>query len=252
MSKRATFRFYEELNDFLPSEKKKQPFPYNFEGKPSVKDTVEAIGVPHSEIDLILANGLSVTFSYYLRDGDMISVYPIFESMDISDVTHLRETPLRNPKFILDVHLGKLAKYLRMLGFDTLYENDYEDAEIVSISLKQHCAIITRDKSLLKRKSVTHGYWIRSQSPKQQLVEVIQRFDLRSQIKPFSRCTVCNGIVKSIPKDEVIDKLKPKTKLYFEVFFQCESCGRIYWKGSHFDKMNIFINRLIKQISETV
>ena len=219
-------------------------------GSPSVKDAVEAIGVPHSEVDLILVNSISVTFNCRIRDGDIISVYPMFESLDIAGITHLRETPLRTPKFILDVNLGKLAKYMRMLGFDTLYANDYEDSGIAAISLSERRLIITRDKSLLKRKSVTHGYWVRSQYPKQQAAEVIHRFDLRSRIKPFSRCTVCNGMVGSVPKDDIVEKLDPKTKKYFEEFFQCGSCGKIYWKGSHFDKMNIFINSLITLTSE--
>ena len=145
MPKSAKFRFYEELNDFLPLDKRKKIFSYNFEGNPSVKDAVEAIGVPHTEIDLILANSKSVAFSYHLQDGDMISVYPVFESMDISNVTHLREKPLRKPKFILDVHLGKLAKYLRMLGFDALYETDYKDSRIVNIAKTQNGTILTRD-----------------------------------------------------------------------------------------------------------
>ncbi|MFC1552094.1 Mut7-C RNAse domain-containing protein [Candidatus Latescibacterota bacterium] len=250
MTKHATFRFYEELNDFLPRGKRKKQFRYDFTGSPSVKDVVEAIGVPHSEIDLILVNGRSVTFDCNIREGDIISVYPVFESLDITEITHLRETPLRTPKFILDVNLGKLAKYMRMLGFDTLYDNDYEDSDIVAVSLSERRAIITRDTSLLKRKSVTHGYWVRSQHPKQQAAEVIRRFDLRSCIKPFSRCTMCNGTVGSVPKDAVIDKLEPKTKKYFEEFYRCGSCGKIYWKGSHFDNMSVFIHSLITLTSE--
>ena len=165
MLKTTEFRFYEELNDFLPAAKKKSLFTYNFECSPSVKDAVEAIGVPHTEIDLILVNGISVTFSYRLQDGDVISVYPVFESMDISNVTHLREKPLRESRFILDVHLGTLVRYLRMIGFDILYENNYEDSEIVKIAKDEKRIILTRDVELLKIKTVTHGYWIRSKKP---------------------------------------------------------------------------------------
>jgi uncharacterized protein with PIN domain len=169
--------------------------------------------------------------------------------MDITNVTHLRETPLRNPKFILDVHLGKLAKYLRMLGFDTLYETDYTDFHIVDIATAQNRTILTRDVSILKIKSVTHGYWIRSQNPFKQLVEVIRRFDLTMTIKPFSRCTSCNGSMEKVTKESVMDRLEPKTKQYYEEFYQCESCKKVYWKGSHYENMKKFIETLRSSIS---
>ncbi len=247
MSKSAHFRFYEELNDFLPPSKKKTIFPYEFEGNPSVKDAVEAIGVPHAEIDLILVNSKSVTFSYHLRDGDIISVYPVFESLDISPVTHLREKPLREPKFILDVHLGKLAKYLRMLGIDSLYENTYDDFEIVEIARAQKRTILTRDVTLLKMKAVTHGYWIRSCYPKEQAAEVVCRFDLHSNIRPFYRCLECNGIIGKTTRESVMDTLLPKTKRHYDEFFQCTSCKKVYWKGSHYHRMKQFIEQFKEQ-----
>lgn len=246
MSKRAQFRFYEELNDFLPEARKKSWFSYDFDGNPSVKDAVEAIGIPHTEIDLILVNSKSVTFSHHIHDGDMISVYPVFESLDISNVTHLREKPLREPKFILDVHLGKLAKYLRMLGFDTIYENNYDDSEIIDMAKDQKRTILTRDVSLLKIKTVTHGYWIRTHYPLEQLTEVILRFDLHSNIKPFYRCISCNGLVKKVPKESIIHTLQSKTKLYYDEFYRCTSCEKVYWKGSHYDKMKTFVDNLRK------
>ena len=250
MQKSAQIRFYEELNDFLPVVRKKTQFSYFFECNPSIKDVIEAIGVPHAEVDFILVNSESVTFSYHIRDGDNVSVYPVFESMDISNVTHLREKPLREPKFILDVHLGKLAKYLRIFGFDTLYENSYDDYEIIAISSAQKRAILTRDVSLLKNKSLTHGYWIRSQNTKDRLIEVIRRFDLVSNIKPFCRCTVCNGIIKKVSKESIMDRLEPKTKRYYDEFHKCTSCKKIYWKGSHYNEMEVFIEKALKQISQ--
>ncbi len=176
--KTASFRFYEELNDFLPKEKRKSRFEHKFIDQTSVKDMIESLGVPHVEVDLILVNGSSVNFSYIVKDQDDISVYPVFESFDISDVQHLRAIPLRNPKFILDVHLGTLARYLRILGFDAKYENNYSDDEIVNISLKEKKTILTRDKGILKRNNVTHGYWIRTTTPELQLKEVVDRFHL--------------------------------------------------------------------------
>ena len=247
MPKRAEFRFYEELNDFLPEDKKKSLFSYEFMGKPTIKDAVESLGVPHTEIDLILVNRKSVTFTYHLQDMDTVSVYPVFESMDISQITHLRVRPLRVPKFIADVHLGKLAKYLRMLGLDTVFENNYAGSDIVTLSKKERRAILTRNASLLKNKSVTHGYWIRTQEPEEQITEVILRFDLHANIKPLCRCIVCNGLIQKTTKESVINKLPPKTRLYFDEFYQCASCAKIYWKGSHYDKMMRFIEQLVSR-----
>jgi len=247
MSKRAKFRFYEELNDFLPIDKKKSLFTYNFEGNPSVKDVIESIGVPHTEIDLILVNSQSVTFSYHLQDGDVISVYPVFESMNISNVTHLREKALREPKYILDVHLGKLAKYLRMIGLDTLYDNNYNDSEIVKIAEAEKRTVLTRDARILKIKAVTRGYWIRSQCPVEQVNEVILRFNLFSHIKPFHRCIECNGITRKTTKESIINKLQSRTKLYYDDFYQCTSCEKVYWKGSRCYKIKSFIDNLRKK-----
>jgi uncharacterized protein with PIN domain len=245
----AWFRFYEELNEFLPSGKRKKTFPYSFIGTPSVKDAVEAIGVPHVEVDLILVNGLSVSFSYKLKNADSVSVYPVFESVDITPVTHLREKPLRDLKFILDVHLGKLAKYLRLCGFDTYYRSGYNDQEIISISLSDKRVILTRDIGLLKNKQVTHGYWIRSQHPDEQLKEVFKRLDLKNQIRLFTRCAECNGILFDVPKEEILYRLLPKTRKYYQEYKKCPGCDRIYWKGSHFERMKKYIDCTINNVN---
>lgn len=242
MVKQAIFRFYEELNDFLPSDKKKVDFLHSFFGTPSIKDVIEAIGVPHVEIDLILVNGISVDFKYSLQNNDFVSVYPVFETQDISDVTHLRNKPLREMKFILDVHLGKLAKYLRTFGFDTRYQNDYDDKEIIRISLDEHRIILTRDIGMLKVKSVTHGYFIRNQQPKMQLTEVLNHFDLYQAIDPLCRCIKCNEKLEQIEKEEITHHLEPLTRKYFSTFFRCPGCQSIYWEGSHFDHLKSFIN----------
>jgi len=183
----AWFRFYEELNDFLSADKRKIAFAYKLSGSPSVKDVIEAVGVPHTEVDLILINGNSVKFDHILSHGDHISVYPVFENFDISHVTRLRPEPLRETRFIVDVHLGRLSRLLRMLGFDTLYKNNYKNEEIITEALTQKRIILTRDPGLLKNKSITHGYLIRGTDPHEQAREVIRRFDLSSQAKPFIR-----------------------------------------------------------------
>jgi len=243
MAKIAQFRFYEELNDFLPNKKKKILFPYLFEGNPAIKDAIEALGVPHTEVDLILVNGNSVSFRYQLNDKDHVSVYPVFESFEISEISRLRKEPLRNSKFVLDVHLGKLAKYLRMAGFDTLYENHYSDSEIAAISLEEKRIILTRDVGILKFREIKHGYWIRSQNPVEQFGEVVRRFDLSANFRPFHRCINCNGLIHKTTKTSVLNVLKPKTKEFYHEFYQCESCRKVYWKGSHFGKMQSFIDK---------
>ena len=185
----AFFRFYEELNDFLAEEQRKKTFPYEFTGKPSIKDTIEAIGVPHTEIDLILVDGESIGFNYQMRGGERVSVYPVFESLDITPLVHLRSKPLRKTRFVVDVHLGKLAHKLRLLGFDTLFRNDFNNSEIVELSLQEKRIILTRDKRILKQSAVSHGYWIRNNEPKDQLREVVTRLQLEDNFKPFTRCS---------------------------------------------------------------
>jgi len=241
------FRFYEELNDFLPEEKRKVRFTHNYIDRASVKDVIESFGVPHTEVDMILVNGNSVGFDYLINDGDDISVYPLFEALDISNVQHLRPKPLRNPRFIADVHLGKLASYLRMMGVDVLYKNNIDDDEIVKISLEEKRAILTKDRGILKRNDVTHGYWVRSSKVKEQVVEIIKRFDLKKLVKEFTRCIECNSMLESISKKEIINELPPKVSESQKSFSVCPSCKKIYWKGTHHQRMLSFI-KTIKNI----
>ena len=243
--KSVSIRFYEELNDFLRVEKRKVRFDQDFRGNPSAKDFIESLGVPHTEVDLILVNGLSVDFSYLLKDKDDIAVYPVFESMDIGSLQHLREAPLRQPKFILDVHLGALAKYLRMLGQDSVYSNSFGDVEIIEKSLNEGRAILTRDTGLLKRKAVLRGYFVRNIYPEKQVKEVIFRFDLLNSIKLFTRCLLCNGLLKPGSKEEILEKLPPNVRNNKNEFYICEACNKIYWQGSHWENMNKLASRLL-------
>ncbi len=241
----ATFRFYEELNDLLPPDKRKQEFPYSFTGSPSIKDAIEALGIPHVEVDLILINGKSVNFHYHLKQGDRVSVYPVFETLNISGVSHLRSRPLRRTTFIADVHLGKLAGYLRMAGLDTLYNNDYRNDTIIEIAVAEGRTILTRNVHLLKVKVVTHGYRVRSQEPKQQLREVLEHFDLFQNIRPFQLCIRCNAPLKSVRKEEIREKLQPLTEQYFNEFRKCPHCERIYWEGTHYERMRFFLKAIV-------
>lgn len=240
----AKFRFYAELNDFLGTARRQVSFPYPFNGAPAIKDVIEALGVPHTAVDVILANGISVDFDHRLQPGDQVSVYPVFESLDITPIIRLREEPLRRIAFILDVHLGKLARLLRMLGFDTLYRNDYEDPEIIRTALKERRIILTRDRGILKNSLVTHGYWIRAEDPEDQVREVLERFDLIARIDPFRRCIACNGLIEEVSKEKVLDRLPPKTKTSYDEFHICSGCGKVYWQGSHYRAMKDLIGRL--------
>jgi uncharacterized protein with PIN domain len=240
----AEFRFYQELNDFLPLDRRQRWFPYRFRDSPAVKHAIETLGVPHTEVDLILVNGASVGFDYRLQPGDRVSVYPVFESLDISPVTRLRPRPLREPRFICDVHLGKLSRRLRLLGFDTAYDHWIDDRQIVEIALADRRIILTRDRGLLKMKDVTHGYLVRSPSVHEQVLEVLKRFELFSQLQPFTRCMRCNGTIVSVPKLEVQHRVPVETRDCHDEFFQCAGCGKVYWKGSHFARMEAEIRLL--------
>ncbi len=240
----ADFRFYGELNDFLPKKRRDRRFTHFFNGTPSVKDAVENLGVPHPEIDLIVVNGRSVGFDYLLGRGDHVSVYPVFEGPDISPSMRLRPSPRGKIAFVLDVHLGKLARRLRVLGFDTLYRNDLDDPEIIRISLSEKRVILTRDLGILKTRAVVLGYWVRATDPEAQVVEVVSRFDLRGQIRPLSRCTLCNGALVPIEKHRILHRLPRKTALYYDAFHICGDCEKLYWKGAHYPRLLRFIRNL--------
>lgn len=240
-------RFYEELNDFLPHKWHKTDFTYELNAPRNVKDLIESIGVPHTEIELILVNGKSVDFNYKVQADDRISVYPMFETLDMSSELKLRQTPLRTIKFVLDCHLGKLAKYLRMAGFDTLYKNDYSDQELASISSQKNRILLTRDLNLLKRRIIDHARFVRQTKPLNQLREIIERFDLYKQIRPMTRCIRCNGLLTEVDKSIIEEQLEPKTKRYYEYFKQCQGCQQIYWRGSHC----MGIVKIIESLQET-
>ena len=241
----AFFRFYAELNDFLPPDKRQIEFIHSFEHRVSIEDMIESLGVPHTEVDLILVGGEPVDFSYIVSDGDRISVYPVFEALDVTPLVRLRTRPLREVRFVLDNHLGKLATYLRLLGFDALYRNDYDDEALVQLSVEEKRILLSRDRDLLKRKQITHGYCVQATDPEQQLIEVIRRFDLAKAAKPFNRCLPCNNLLESVSKGEVSDRLPPKVREHYNEFLICRGCNRIYWKGSHYDRMAEFVNKIL-------
>ncbi|PWY54029.1 twitching motility protein PilT [Legionella qingyii] len=245
-----SLRFYDELNDLIPLEKRKKCFTHTLAQKTSIKDLIESFGVPHTEVEVILVNGKSVDFNYLIQDHDYISVYPIFGTFDVSELIRLRPKPLRTPRFILDVHLGKLVKYLRLLGFDAIYENNLTDEFIIQCSKKERRIILTRDVGILKNKSVTHGHWMHNTNPEKQVEEVLMQFHLINQCNPFTRCLACNGLLKNVKKTEVSGELSALTKKHYQTFMQCESCKKVYWEGPHYIKLKNWVKRILHTARE--
>ena len=233
----ARFRFYEELNDFLPEERRKRDFDVEIDRARSVKDAIESAGVPHVEVDLILVDGVSVDFTHLLRGGERVAVYPMFERLDITPLLRLRPRPLRDPRFVADVHLGKLARHLRMAGFDTLWGNAWGDDEIVTLASAQRRTILTRDKGMLRRREVERGYFVRATQSEAQLAEVLRALQLEGLVRPFARCRECNTLLEDVPKTDVVDRLPEKVRGHYERFKRCPGCERVYWEGTHFERM---------------
>jgi len=240
----ALFRFYAELNDFLPSSRQGTSFRHAFDGFPAVKDVIESLGVPHTEVDLILADGESVDFGCPLRDGVHVSVYPVFESFDIATLSRVRPAPLRELRFVLDGHLSRLARYLRMAGFDAECPRNASDEELALASVKRQRVLLTRDRGLLKRKQVTRGYWIRELQAKAQLAEVVSRFDLGRAMVPFQRCLVCNHPLEPLSREEAARRAPPRVIACQSAFRSCAACGRVYWPGSHHRHMQQILSEV--------
>ena len=238
-------RFYEELNDFLPREHRKQTFSVSFNGRRSVKDLIEAQGVPHTEVDLVLVNGEPADFGTCVRQGDRVSVYPTFESLDIRSVSRLGRPPLRECRFLADVHLGKLVRRLRLLGLDCLHSPVWDDPELAETSARERRILLTRDRGLLKRAVVTHGIYLHSDQADEQVREVLQRLDLRASIRPFSRCTRCNGTLKPVDKQEVAERIPARTREYTDEYYLCLDCGKVYWRGTHWPRLQRLVQEAL-------
>lgn len=238
-------RFYEELNDCLPTHRRKLRFARELLLPTTVKDLIESCGVPHTEVDLVLRNGESASFSDPVADGDDISIYPVFESLDVSSVTRLGpQRPLRDLCFVADAHLGKLARKLRILGLDVAYHKEFRPQDILQRAVQEKRVVLTRNRHLLMNHLIQRGYWVRSQNAPQQVREVIRRFDLEANLKPFTRCARCNAPLQAVSKAEVQRELEPRTRRYYQEFARCRDCRQIYWKGSHFNHLEEFVERV--------
>ena len=238
----ATFRFYEELNDFLARPLRRRTFSCACARGATAKHMIEVLGVPHTEVELILVNGESVGFNHPLADGDRIAVYPKFEALDIQPLLRVREHPLRVVRFIADAHLGGLAPLLRLAGFDTLYDNHYPDADIEALAAAQQRIVLTRDRELLKRRSITHGCYVRTLRPREQLREVFERLDLAGSAQPFRLCLMCNAPLRRIAKDEVGDRAPDGVLERHNQFVTCDVCRRVFWEGTHWQRMRALMD----------
>jgi len=241
--RQAEFHFIGELNDFLPPGRRGRRFVFAFAERTAVKDVVEAIGPPHPEIAGMAVDGESAYFDRLLFGGERVEVFPA-QSAGACCAPSLRPEPPRPVRFILDAHLGRLARHLRMLGFDTRYRNDFEDGAIAAIAARERRVILTRDIGLLKRRNVIHGRWLRAVKPRRQLEETLDAFGLRDDMAPFTRCMDCNGLLVEAPKDTVFDRLPPRIRLCFDAFVQCADCDKVYWPGGHYERMRRLIDQL--------
>lgn len=238
--------FYGELNDFLSSERQQIQFFHTVKERTAIKDVIEALGIPHPEVDYIIVNRNPVNFSYLIQGEEQIEVYPISARNQFPNGLHLIPITPAETCFILDVHLGKLANSLRMLGFDTLYRNDYDDEELAKISASEQRILLTRDKGLLMRSLVNLGYYVRNTNPEQQLTEILQRYHLLPLINPLKRCIRCNGLLEPVEKNAILNQIPPLVQEQVQDFHRCRDCSQIYWQGSHYKRMQEFIQNLTK------
>lgn len=240
----ATFRFYGELNDFLPVHLRQTTVSEPFERRTSVKDMVEAIGVPHPEVAFLLVNGVSVALDRIVGNGDRIAAYPAFRCLALDFDTPSMDEGAGPARFALDANLGALARQLRLCGFDARYRNDIGDAELARIAAAENRIVLTRDRGVLKRRIVMYGYYVRADAPREQLREVINRFALHDRLAALTRCARCNGRLMPVAKEAVRDRLEPLTRQHFHIFRQCDGCGQVYWRGSHVASIEALIEEL--------
>lgn len=240
----ATFRFYGELNDFLARARRGRSFAAPCARAATTKHMIEALGVPHTEVELVLLNGEPRGLDDILEEGDRIAVYPRFTTFDVADVARLDQRPPGRVRFVADAHLGGLARLLRMAGFDTIYRNTLNDAEVEAIAEGDGRAVLTRDRELLKRRGIAYGCYVRALKAEAQLREVAERFGLAERMRPFTLCLSCNAPLRPIAKAAVRDRLPPRVAATQDEFSTCDRCHGVFWKGSHWQRMAGVLNEI--------
>lgn len=230
-----------DLSLFLPRQQRKEAsLEIDLTRRTSIKDFLESLGVPHPEIFRLTVNNLPTTFAYIVAAKDQIEVYPLPVPVDLTEENILR-APLEEISFAVDANVGKLARLLRMAGFDTFFDQTMDDEPLAEKARQEERILLTKDRALLKRKAVIYGRLIRNIMPADQLREVILLYGLQNETKPFSRCLCCNDVLRPAAKKDIVERLKPLTKKYFDDFHICPACERIYWPGSHRDKMRDYL-----------
>lgn len=243
----ATFRFYEELNDFLAPQRRGREFEAPCARAATIKHMIEALGVPHTEVELVLVNGESVGFDRLIRQGDRVAVFPKFEALDVTPLLRVRDTPLRWTRFFADAHLGGLARLLRLSGFDTLYDNGIADQDIVTIAERDGRIVLTRDRELLKRRTITHGCYVHTLKPKQQVREIFDRLDLARSARPFTLCLDCNAPLRPLDRAQAEPRIPSAVRGRYERFSTCDVCRRVFWEGSHWRRMRDLVDELLER-----
>lgn len=244
----ATFRFYAELNDFLAPERRQREFACRCARAATTKHMIEALGVPHTEVELVLVNGVSVGFDRLLEEGDRVAVYPKCETLDVTPLLCVRERPLRETRFVADAHLGGLARLLRMAGFDTLYDNHFHDSRIAAVAAAEQRIVLTRDRELLKRREITHGCYVHALKSAEQLREIFERLDLARSARPFTLCLHCNAPLHAIAKALALPRVPPAVRERYQRFSICDICQRVYWEGTHWQRMRALLDQVMPRL----
>jgi len=227
----ARFQFYAPLGEFLPRPQRDVSFESSCARAASLKNAIEALGVPHTEVGPVTVNGAPATLQRMVRDRDLIEVRP-----------REKEKP---DLFLADAHLGGLARFLRMLGYDTLFHDRLQDGEIRRVAGEERRIVLTRDRELLKCREIARGCYVRAQKPEVQLREVAGRYDLASASRPFTLCLQCNLPLEPIEKSQVVTRLPQQVAQLHERFVHCTGCDRVYWPGSHYDRMRAALGRAL-------
>lgn len=226
---RTTLRFYGDLLDLARGTDRDGTVDVPLGGPRSVKDVVESVGVPHTDVGLLVVGTEPVGFDHLVHGGERIAVYPPSRTLEVAGLLRPPDPPRR---FVLDVHLGTLARNLRLLGFDSWYRTTADDPLLADVAVGDERVLLTRDRGLLMRREVVHGHCVRSQDPFTQTVEVVRRFALDGALRPFSRCLTCNGELVEVDRDDVLPEVPPLARRS-ERFSRCTACDRLYWPGTH-------------------
>lgn len=227
----AEFRFHDELQQFLAPAHRERVFRRAGAPHESLKHLVEALGVPHTEVGRVLLNGEPATLDRHaLGEGDRIEVWPPRPALAAS-ANRAAAT------FIADAHLGRLARYLRFAAYDTLFRNDWADATLVALAREQGRILLTRDRDLLMHREVRQGCHVHATEPLRQFGELARRLGLGLDGPRANRCLLCNAPLEAVTRDAVAAQLSPRTLAHFDAFWRCPDCARVFWRGSHWERL---------------